>query len=1009
MKIKNKIFNKIIFLWILFSFFFYNNASANLDDWLIGYWNFDQCNFVDSTVIQSNWTPYWTPTCVPWISGNAFRFGWVYDRDFAIIWNTSELTINDNFTFNMWFNIQWELSMDWWWGVSPNWAQIILAKAWDRSGVNIWLWKWIDWKWYLSASNWRCCTSAWRWIWWTRWVWLNEWHMMSFSDWLWYTRIYLDWELVQELPETEFNLNPATANQRLQISIWEWAYRYPFNWIVDELKIYNRVLDASEVNKLYSNLTKVNSPTNLSQIIKSPELDEEEIAIWTKIWKFQSGSGIILRADTDETESSRLIVNVYRIWENYPITFSSDYNNSKTKEIVIPYLWIWDYKWESKIERQTWWESDIVDFWNNPSAENDFSLFEGFEPYPYGYKFTNSSPVVYNELFKDEILTWWIYYENILWFNTWYRKKIDWNKWDIFNSAFATSWSDVSYNAMLDAFEILWLNNKEAFQWWNCYWMAVSAAMQYKHSDFLNKYFPEFSSKVWLGNIRNNIEKLNYSSYYGAWTEYNDVLKTILSFQFMQYNTKQYNLNLAYTNPLEIYETIKNNPNKTYVLNISWKKENNSLFSNDLVRIGHTVIPYKVENINWIKRIYFRDNNVEFPKKDYDLAYNQYIELYNDWNWKSTYYKNRKSFDYISLVNIDDIYNNNNKSLPMGFNIYDVLFTLKWSSDIILSDSIWRISGFSWSEIYEQIPWVKIITPLNDTLSWSIENTWKQIYLPQKIDWLTLKVWWKTSENYDLMIAWWDYYTKLSWINKASWQTDTYNISRENIKIDFDDNKIWTGTYDILVDNFQNNWTWTVYIPQIEEQKGLQTVDINWTNVVNNSSNAVVYKADTNNDWIVDISKSTKAIENPQDTNTKKSGISWKINISEDYSMWKKIDKLKYNDIILMLEKEKDEKDEHEEKEWKEKLKDKIKDIFIKRQLVKIKEDWTFDINNLEAWKYKLEIVNDNLMNKVIKPETWHYELEIKKGFDYINKDFDIIKWYKLKELKDKLDNLKHK
>ncbi|MDD4151570.1 MAG: hypothetical protein PHR68_03070 [Candidatus Gracilibacteria bacterium] len=65
--------------------------------------------------------------------------------------------------------------------------------------------------------------------------------------------------------------------------------------------------------------------------------------------------------------------------------------------------------------------------------------------------------------------------------------------------------------------------------------------------------------------------------------------------------------------------------------------------------------------------------------------------------------------------------------------------------------------------------------------------------------------------------------------------------------------------------------------------------------------------------------------------------------------------------------------------------------------------------DNLEAGKYRLEIVNDNLMNKVTKPESGYYELEVKNGFDYINKDFDIIKGYKLKEIKEKLDNLKHK
>ncbi|MDD4151685.1 MAG: hypothetical protein PHR68_03660, partial [Candidatus Gracilibacteria bacterium] len=329
---------------ILFSPLFFNSALANLNDGLIGYWNFDQCNFVDSTIIQSNGIPYGSPTCVNGISGNAFKFGGVYDRDYAIIGNTSELTINDNFTFNMWFNIQGELSMDGRGSITTNGTQIILAKAGDRTGINIGLGKGSDGKWYLSASNGRCCTSDNKGIGRKTGFGLNEWHMMTFSNGGGYTRIYLDGNLEAELPETEFMLNPETANQNLQISIGEGASRYPFNGIVDELKIYNRVLDFSEVKKLYTDLTKLNSPTNLNQYVKSPELDEEEIKVGEKIGKFQSGSGIILRADTDTSELSKLVVDIYKIGESYPIELSSSgFDTNSTKQIVVPYLGAGDY------------------------------------------------------------------------------------------------------------------------------------------------------------------------------------------------------------------------------------------------------------------------------------------------------------------------------------------------------------------------------------------------------------------------------------------------------------------------------------------------------------------------------------------------------------------------------------------------------------------------------------------------------------------------------------------
>lgn len=71
--------------------------------------------------------------------------------------------------------------------------------------------------------------------------------------------------------------------------------------------------------------------------------------------------------------------------------------------------------------------------------------------------------------------------------------------------------------------------------------------------------------------------------------------------------------------------------------------------------------------------------------------------------------------------------------------------------------------------------------------------------------------------------------------------------SRENLKIDFDNSKDWS--YNLLVDIFYNNWTWTIYMygmPSIAEK---QNYDIDWNKVINDDNDSVIYSIDLDNDW----------------------------------------------------------------------------------------------------------------------------------------------------------------
>ncbi len=603
----------------------------------------------------------------------------------------------------------------------------------------------------------------------------------------------------------------------------------------------------------------ISVPIKLKQWVKSPLLEKQGINPWEQIWKYQSWSGIILSADIQT--GALLNIEVYKNGTLTPV-----FSDTSSWEIVVPYQGSWAYYWKARTMGQYWQVSERVDYETDNMFEADYILYEWFEPYPYGYKFYNNWPA-------NWLLTGWV--SQINWI-TRKREKIPWNKWDIFFNAFDLSTFQNNQNKIFDAFENVWLNKDDVFQWWNCNGMSVSATMQYKYPVFLQAYYFWFSEQIWTGKIWNKIQEpdlLNQNNQIW-WNEYNSVTETLFSLQLSWYSIHQWSALQSWEDTSNnILNKIKDNPNDTYILTFAWIDFWNK-------PVSHTVVVYKLE---W-NRIYFWDSNFQYPFRlqsdgSKPKWYNQYIEVNIDWTWEAKSY-NRKSFNEMSLVNIDDIYNKWNKSAPIWFNMYDILYTLNWKSDIIVTDSLWRISWFSWWTVLEDIPWVDVIIPANATLTWTIENTWKQIYLPQKKD-LIVKVIAKDTENYDLMIAWWDYYTKLEWIETNSWQIDTFNITREKIEIDFDNEKTWN--YDLLVDDFQNNWTWTVYIWNIKTNQTKEQYTISWTWVLDNNNNAVIYEIDTNDDWnydeLINLPPIYQDITAPTTTHT----FSWTTNSTGSY------------------------------------------------------------------------------------------------------------------------------
>ncbi|NVP17104.1 hypothetical protein HUU51_00080 [Candidatus Gracilibacteria bacterium] len=593
---------------------------------------------------------------------------------------------------------------------------------------------------------------------------------------------------------------------------------------------------------------QIPTPTNLKQYIQSPLLEKEEIQVGSKIGKFQSGSGVIFELEVDNPESKELKIEVelYEKLSGTTRTFKSGIiNSSGIKSFTIP-LSKGDYTWKLRLEDTDGNTSDWKEFGNN-GTDTDFSIFEGFEPYPYGFKFHNGEPV-------EGTLKGGISYlslgENIT--SKYIRKIEPGNLWDLFYKTFDTSDFVNNDKKLMDAFESVGLINGNVFKGGNCYGLAYLSLLNIYKPDYIEQNFPDFFKKIKNGDLYNSIE---VPSTFGNenWDIDNETLKTILTLYLTQQSSQHKRILLeSQITPNELLTKLSNpdNKNKLYLLSIYGEDKNGNTK-------GHTVFLYRVDG----NKIYIVDNNVAYPNnillpKDLNYSYNQYIEINGTGSgtWISQLYSQLGwiKFTDLSLMKIEDLYNGGIKSKPFGFAVNDSLYTLSGSSDIILTDSIGRKSGYLNGEIFKEIPGVLVDIPLDtDVLGNSVENTFKQIYLPEKLENLTIEINGKTDENYDLMIAGGDYYTKLEGITTSSGQTDIFNISRENKKIDFDDNK--TGTYNILVDDFQNNSTGSIYLHQFEIIKEKQELSIDWNKVINNENDSITYSVDLNNDGIYDI------------------------------------------------------------------------------------------------------------------------------------------------------------
>jgi len=949
-------------------------------------------------------------------------------KNIFIAWNLSWSIIANNIIVDERLTLWWLITSLWYFNIS--W-KFIVNENWvvKKDGF---------WNVYNFTINWDVLN---KWIiWWepdrvdntffnmkVKWNLFNSWTISDFENLFLFWHIennwviddlktYLAWDKIWDYTQYNFKFwsNPTSS---LSTTSYRVSFDNPFlnnnTWIVqwkdstttsswNESRCFN-VPWCFEIKDYVKEEVIIPTPQKLQQYIHSPLLEEEILELWTKVWKYQSWSWIILEAEIENStdEKYNMVFDVYKHWMDTSIYSKSIQVTTWTWRVVLPFLWEWDYVWTVKVTDNFWNQSDILNYWTDLPYEIDFSFFKWFEPYPYGYSFHNWSPSAW-------LLNWW--YEYLyLWddVNSNYIAKIhDWNLWDLFYKTFDTSKLEWDNRKLVSAFKSSWLENWKVFQWWNCYWLAYSSILSAWNKDLLEKEYPEFYNKIVNSNIFNWIDAPS-SLWNSSWDIYDYRLETILSLYLSQLSSNTQRVILdSEISPEDLLSELSKieNKNNLYLLNLYWENINWEV-------VAHTVFPYRVD---WNK-VYIVDNNIAYPDRDIRTenfnAYNQYIEI-DDVNskWSSELYTLDwwVKFTDLSLMNLDDLYNWWFKSEPFGYWVNDFLYTLSWTWEILLTDEAWRVTWYKDNITYKEIPWVEIINLLSANIWNNNTNDFKQIYIPEYIDNVLIEVSWTNKWEYDLMISSWDFFTEFKDISTWSWEVDKYQISREKIEFDFDDNKEWT--YNLISHDFDNNGTGTIYLWNTTIEEWLTKLDINWEEVINNWESSIIKSVDSDLDWEFEKTEWIKPITK---NDWKKWEISWVV-FKDKNTNWELDDSdklLKWYKVALYEEgwdgflynkkwkKKKNTKHKYKCYSW---LKNPDKHSNKKESyehedincFVKTNKKWEYSFKNLEDWNYMIELLNNK--NKKNKDWFWEvYEINILNGSISTDNNFWISKKWK--------------
>jgi hypothetical protein len=233
-------------------------AQTTLEQGLIGRWRFTNCSPMDSSQFSRLSKRSETVPCEPGPVDEAARFRGTAHMDHLEVDNVPVIKLTRAFTISLWFRLESDTSLDANHFETQYGTQVLLAKSDDRTGLSIRLERSVvDGLWYPYVLNGRCCETApvksLRVLLRQGGVPLHEWHMVTLvhRPELDSFELYLDGVLKSSVSAKTFDLNPKTDDQPLIIGAERRGIWYPFDGLIDEVRVYDRDLSNEETVKLF--------------------------------------------------------------------------------------------------------------------------------------------------------------------------------------------------------------------------------------------------------------------------------------------------------------------------------------------------------------------------------------------------------------------------------------------------------------------------------------------------------------------------------------------------------------------------------------------------------------------------------------------------------------------------------------------------------------------------------------------------------------------------------------
>ena len=305
----------------------YKSSEYDLMSWLLLMYNFDNVTALwESTTVVKDLSNNWNDWVVHWaIRVNNWVHWWAYSFD-GSTWNYIDFpsygALNTNWTISLW--VKWTL---------PTSSTIVM---WNYNWLAVWFW-----------TNWSLIWST-SWL-WNKARWVMQWYNIS-----WWNHIVVTlngWTISYYVNGIKLVNGSETSWTWTNNSIWRiWRRNnnsnpYPFKWMVDEVRVYNRALSQDEVQFLYkSNLKKTSADTWEFETINTC-LD----AIWTYNYTWSVVSYVDTQASTGRKLTSHISdVSVDSTWYDF-----GTHTASWSQQVLRWTMWtltVTDYLWKS------WWK-----------------------------------------------------------------------------------------------------------------------------------------------------------------------------------------------------------------------------------------------------------------------------------------------------------------------------------------------------------------------------------------------------------------------------------------------------------------------------------------------------------------------------------------------------------------------------------------------------------------------------------------------------------------------------